>query len=411
MGAVRGLLAGLALATAFGGLAAGTPASAESHTEKLDAMKPARRVAVGLEQLGFCLANAALQTAPDRNVLIAPTGAGRILAMIGAGSPLPVRQKMARVLGWPDFLSGSIAFGVSMNRAREAAAAAPDVTLDLATGVWHDRGHTPQTYFARHAGPGLQPMDPTDPATVDRINGWVSEATGGRIGTAVSELPPDTTILMADVLSFSGGWATPFEREATMRVEFAAATPLAAEVTMMQAERQTLAHRRDADGDWVTLPYGDGTFEAVMILPEGFGLGDFSRMACATTGGLAVPATPADAHTVNLQMPRMTLSESVGLDRLLHGAGLGEVLDDPLLGSSMLLPATRPGPIRQQVALSVDEEGAEVAAVTIAIGTRAGTEPVNLRFDRPFVLMIRERASGLPLLIGLINRPGSGEAR
>lgn len=402
---VRKLLLGLATATVLGGSTTIFPAAADNGSGQLDTLDPTRRVAVGLERLGFCLASAALQTAPDRNVLIAPTGAGRILTMIGAGSPLPVRQKLATLLGWPEFLGGSIAFGVGLDRARRSADAVPDLTLRLATGVWHDRQHEPLTYFARHAGDGLHAMDPADPATTDRINAWISDATDGRIDKAVTDVPADTTILMADVLAFSGAWSTPFDPEATRRAAFAPGTPLATEVTMMQSGRLVLPHRRDAHGDWLTLPYGDGSFEAVLVQPAEFELGAFSRMACETVGGLAVPVAATDSHSVTLQMPRMALEETASLDQLLHQARLGDVLDDPLLGSSMLTPATRPGPIRQQVVLTVDEKGSEVAAATIAIGTRAGAEPVELSFDRPFVLMIREQATGLPLLIGLINRP------
>ncbi|MDF1736610.1 MAG: serpin family protein [Minwuia sp.] len=402
---IRRLLLGLAAAAVLTGSGATVHAADDGGAAKLDALEPARRVAVGLERLGFCLASAALQTMPDRNVLIAPTGAGRILAMIGAGSPLPVRQRMAKLLGWPDFLGGSIAFTVSLDRSERSANAAPGVTLDLATGVWHDRQHQPLTYFARLAGTGLQSMDPADPATVDRINMWISDATDGRIDAAVAEVPADTTILMADALAFSGAWTAPFDPAATRPMAFATGTPLAAEVPMMHSGRLVLPYRQDTHGDWLTLTYGDGKFEAVLIRPTEFELGAFSRMACETVGGVDIPAAATDLHPVTLQVPRMTLNGTASLDQLLYQAGLGDVLDDPLLGSSMLSPATRPGPIRQQVALTIDEKGAEVAAATIAIGTRAGTEPIELGFDRPFVLMIREHATGLPLLIGMINRP------
>lgn len=403
---VRKLLLGLATAAVVGGSAIILPAAADTGSGQLDSLDPSRRVAVGLERLGFCLASAALQTDPDRNVLIAPTGAGRILDMVGAGSPLPVRQKIATLLGWPEFLGGSIAFRVSLDRARRSADAAADVTLRLATGVWHDTQHKPLTYFARHAGDDLHAMDPADPATTDRINAWISDTTDGRIDKAITEVPADTTILMTDVLAFSGAWSAPFDPEETRRSAFATGTPLATEVEMMQSDRLVLPHRRDAHGDWLTLPYGDGSFEAVLVQPAEFELGAFSRMACETVGGLAVPVAATESRSVTLRLPRMKLDATASLDQLLHQAGLGDVLDDPLLGSSMLTPATRPGPIRQQVVLTVDEKGSEVAAATIAIGTRAGAEPVELSFDRPFVLIIREQASGLPLMIGLINRPG-----
>lgn len=391
------------------GLLAITPAAPVSAAEQdpaiLDALSPDRRVAVGLERLGFCLAAAALDQKPGENVLIAPLGAGRVLQMIGTGSPAPVRQAVARALGWPGFLAGSMAMNVFADTAVLKAEAQEDVSFRLATGVWHSPTHKPRISFARAAGRGLHPLDFSADDALTKVNDWVSEQTDGQITQVLANIPADTVLLITDALAFTGAWAQPFDPAQTRTTTFADRSPMAARVAMMHTPRLLAAHIRNDNGDLIVLPFGDGTFEAVLALPGPAGLRGFAKAACHRREGMTAPDPLADQRPVELSMPRFRLDGSVEIDRLMRAAGMGDALDHPLVGSAMTVPPTAPGQIYQHVALKVDEAGARVAAATIAIGTRAAVEPVKVTLDRPFAIMIRQRDSGLPIVLGLINRP------
>ncbi len=380
-------------------------AAAEDGSAVLDALTPDRRVAVGLERLGFCLGAAALDQQPGQNALIAPLGAARVLDLIASGSPLPVRQAVANALGWPGFLAGSIAFQVTADAAIAQAAAQEDIALRLATGVWHSPDRKPRTIFARAAGDGLQQLDFAAEDALATVNDWVSQQTNGQIVTVLAEIPADTAMLITDALAFAGAWSQPFDPAQTRTATFADRSPMTAHVAMMRAPRLTAAHASSDMGDMVVLPFGDGTFEAVLALPGPAGLRGFSRAACHETGGIATPDAETGLRPVDLAMPRFQIAGSVEIDGLMRAAEMSAALDHPLAGSAMTVPPTRPGQLYQHVALTVDEAGAKVAAATIAIGTRAAVEPVRMVLDRPFAILIRQRGSGLPIVLGLINRP------
>ena len=65
------------------------------------------------------------------------------------------------------------------------------------------------------------------------------------------------------------------------------------------------------------------------------------------------------------------------------------------------------GDVIQKAVVSVDEAGTEAAAVTIVVmrGKSAGSGPVYMRIDRPFIFLIRDIATGTILFLGRIVDP------
>jgi serpin B len=60
--------------------------------------------------------------------------------------------------------------------------------------------------------------------------------------------------------------------------------------------------------------------------------------------------------------------------------------------------------VKQNSFVNVNEEGTEAAAVT-TVGVSLTSAPPSIRFDRPFVFVIRERLSGTILFMGKVAVP------
>ena len=74
---------------------------------------------------------------------------------------------------------------------------------------------------------------------------------------------------------------------------------------------------------------------------------------------------------------------------------------------ALLVLMSAPAP---QVCVIVDEEGTEAAAVTAVVMLRSLTavrEPVSICFDRPFVFLLVDEASGAPLFVGSVHDPSA----
>jgi serine protease inhibitor len=64
----------------------------------------------------------------------------------------------------------------------------------------------------------------------------------------------------------------------------------------------------------------------------------------------------------------------------------------------------------QSAEIDVDEEGTRAAATTVASVVVASAIPdaITVRFDRPFLFVLRDRDRGIALFIGRVGDPSRG---
>ena len=57
--------------------------------------------------------------------------------------------------------------------------------------------------------------------------------------------------------------------------------------------------------------------------------------------------------------------------------------------------------------MEVTEEGTEAAAATVGIGTTSTRPlpPIEMKFDRPFIMVVLHMPSTTPLFLALVNNP------
>jgi len=90
--------------------------------------------------------------------------------------------------------------------------------------------------------------------------------------------------------------------------------------------------------------------------------------------------------------------------RLMGAAG--ERADFTRMSERALLDQLHISSVLQKAVVTVDEEGTEAAAVTVVEGMIISTDaPFQFRADRPFLFVIRERASGTILFAGVFTEP------
>ena len=67
--------------------------------------------------------------------------------------------------------------------------------------------------------------------------------------------------------------------------------------------------------------------------------------------------------------------------------------------------------VLHKVFVEVDEEGTEAAAATAVVmgrGAGAAPQPIELRFDRPFLFVLSDLRTGAALFIGRVSDPRAG---
>jgi serpin B len=113
-----------------------------------------------------------------------------------------------------------------------------------------------------------------------------------------------------------------------------------------------------------------------------------------------------------LKMPRFKSSFKIKLNDILKAMGMEEAFNPNKADFSNINPHARAlqlyiSIVKQKANITVNEKGSEAAAVTkVGISFLGSAEsPPVFRVNRPFVYMIRERASGTILFMGVMRNP------
>jgi serine protease inhibitor len=345
------------------------------------------------------------------NILISPLSAAMALGMAHNGAAGSTREAMAETLELQ---------GLDLQQVNEAYRSLIDLLQELdprvefliGNSIWHDTGVAPapsyldltRTYFDAE----VAALDFASPEAPETINGWVSDATRGRIDEIVEQIPPNVVAYLINAIYFKGAWTYQFPKDETRTAAFRLADGGSASVDMMSYAQETpVRHYFDVETgtEVVDLAYGGGAYSMTIVLPsEPDGI-----------DGLAGELTDAQWHAWTaaldstdrlVSMPKYTLEYDIVMNDVLSALGMTEAFTLAADFSAMF-PGGGVGidEVRQKTFMEVNEEGTEAAAVTsISFFTSA---PPSTVVDRPFLVAIRERYSGAILFMGKIMDPST----
>ena len=112
---------------------------------------------------------------------------------------------------------------------------------------------------------------------------------------------------------------------------------------------------------------------------------------------------------VNLAVPKFDVSSDLDLSSGLRALGVTDVFDPAVSDFSPLTKAEGIylSQAEHAARVAIDEEGVTAASYTVMLAPGAGPPPeeeVDFVLDRPFLFAITG-VDGLPLFVGLVNRP------
>ena len=250
------------------------------------------------------------------------------------------------------------------------------------------------------------------------INGWVSEQTRERISSIVD--PAGFNDLTAAVLTnavwFKANWSVPFEDGSTG--EFTRGDGTRKPIYMMQ-RIAPMAYRETREGQAVQLPYGkDGRFTMEVFLPRDMAtLRRWERDLNGLSFNLATQGSDgkfdlgaAQKREILLRLPRFEARFDDSVKSALIAAGIPCAFSDNCADfSGMAAAPLAIDDVAHATFLRVNERGTEAAAVTsvkiVVTGSRIMPDVPSMIVDRPFLLSIRDRASGALIFFGRIADP------
>jgi serine protease inhibitor len=352
----------------------------------------------------------------DTNTILSPLSAGIALALVTGGATGTTYDSLVHVLGAGTLDATALARRDS--RLFESLASRKDVTLEVANALWVSPRYTVQKAYVDMGKRSYRSQVSTVPLNtaegVDKINAWAKDKTHGKIPRILGDPLPDTTALVVtNAVYFHGMWLTEFDIAATKPLDFHGPN---GEVQSVPAMERTapLAYMRDSGIQVVRLPYRGDKVALFVILPDaGVRIEDVeSRLALR---GLPAKQTGYTTTDVRLRLPRVHAEASIDLLPALKSLGASIAFDCTRadFGAMFVFKENQRacvGSAVQKVFIDIDEKGTTAAAVTaMSMIVHDSTSPPPIQFivDRPFLFVLRDEVSGVPLFMGRIVSPGT----
>lgn len=377
------------------------------------------------------------QQIESENPVLSPVSAYLALSMAGCGADGTTKEEFYNVLG-NDLLSLS---DDMMNR---FSIAGDRMNLSVANSAWIDNKFIVDNTWL---GTVKSLMDAetfqTDLSTeqvMNQVNSWINDKTNGLIDTMLTEpLPRQTRLALFNTVYFKGKWELPFEPQNTHSETFYLQKeqgiekpepiewkPMQKEqenekqVEMMNLYRSDLEYLSNDFMEGVLLPYqknGDenngNTLAFIALKPTE--KNQIREVYCKLTDEVISDVlTNRQTQTVDLKLPKFEVTFDKKLNESLTNIGLVECFDEDKanfdqLGKTIYEDTLYIDLVRQKAKIIVDEEGTEAAAATEVVMmdkcAMIMTEPKKLYFNEPFIYMIMDMETEVPLFLGILDNP------
>lgn len=346
------------------------------------------------------------------NIFISPLSISMALGMTLNGAKEETFEEIQHTLNFKDLEMQEINEGYQQ-LIEDISNADPDVQAEIANSLWNKEGfeindefrNALQTYFEAEA----RELDFSDPEAVDIINGWIAEKTHDKITEMLDEIPASAVMYLINAVYFNGAWKYEFDPEETKERIFNLEDGEQVQVEMM-SQRNTYAHYQSDVVQMIDVPYGDSLFTLTLMMPTDANtpLNEFIESEL-TQENLQNWYGQLSTEEVDLILPKVELEYKVTLNEMLQALGMNAAFSDGANFSGINSdPSLQISRILHQTYLKMDEVGTEAAGVTIVefviTSINPNTKPVY-RFDRPYVMILREQSTGAILFVGKIMNP------
>jgi serine protease inhibitor len=365
---------------------------------------------------GLDVLSAWCRTDPQANLVLSPSSLASGLGMAYLGARGGTARAMGRVLQLPAAGGQQLQAGLQARSAALRDLSGPGVTLDASDQVWADPGLVTERSYLNavatgyDAGLAQAPLLHNPEQARQEINQVIASATKGQIPQL---LPPGSLDnigwVLTDALYMHAAWATPFDANATSPGPFTTAAGQQVTAQFMTGGQ----FRAVRVGGWtaVWLPYRGGKLAMEALLPPA-GASDCTMPAAAALGTMTsrLASGQPGALTSSVAFPKVNLAAHTSMKPLLATLGMGVAFTPSADFTGLSPQACCIGLVEQAATLGVGEKGTVASAAT-AVGmepTAARVLPPQVLFDRPYVMLVTDRATGEPLFMARVANPAGG---
>lgn len=346
---------------------------------------------------------------PGENGMIAPVSVLSALGMTMNGAEGETLSQMEDTLGM-----SREQVNVCINQWMDALETREKGEVHLANAIWFKEDpklKVKQSFLQTNANYyGADAYEsPFDENTVQDINDWVSDRTDHMIENILDEIPEEAVMYLVNALSFEAQWQSVYYDTSVHQGEFTREDGGVESVELMYDEEFTTFLTCDNATGFLRY-YEGGEYAFAALLPrEGIGL---SELLSSLTGeSVTQMIQQGQGDVVYTAIPKFQVQASYELSHGLEALGMTDAFDWRKADFSALGSYEEEGKnicisrVLHKTFISVGEQGTSAGAATVvemAAEGAAMTEPREVILDRPFLYMIVDMNTCLPLFMGTL---------
>ncbi|KFQ86190.1 hypothetical protein N337_13209, partial [Phoenicopterus ruber ruber] len=245
------------------------------------------------------------------------------------------------------------------------------------------------------------------PEATKEINKYIETKTHGKIVDLLESLSPDAVMVLVNYIFFKGYWEKPFNNLVTRDDDFLLDAKNSVKVKMMHQNKPYNIHRDEKVSCWVVeIPY-KGNAIALFILPDEGTMNQVEDALVKETVSNWMQSLKK--RKIYLDLPKFSISGSYDVKSLFEKIDVTEVFSDEADLSGVAENARlKVSKAIHKAMVDVSENGTEAAAVTVIEVVPLSAEfppPPQIKFNRPFLMIIVDKISHGILFMGKIVNP------
>jgi serine protease inhibitor len=343
----------------------------------------------------------------NKNLMLSPLSISMAIAMTSNGSNGTTLQGIHNTLGFNGFSEAQIN-NYYQHLLTDLPALDSKATVKIANSIWYRNNFEVAAPFLQtntnYYKAAVEALDFNNPASLTKINNWVNSQTNGKIPTIIEEIPANAVMYLINAVYFKSIWQYPFDKSKTAKSAFYTSPTSTVQADFMNANT-TFKMGGKADASIYELPYGNGKYSMVMVLPAADKTVNdlISTLDNAKWNGWL---SNLSTVTRDIKMPKFKFAYDITLNETLQALGMATAFDANAadftrINSKGGLYISK---VKHKSFIEVNEEGTEAAAATsVEITFTSAPQPVII--NRPFLFAIREVNTGLILFSGVVNNP------
>lgn len=354
------------------------------------------------------------QEKSEENIFISPLSVDIALHMTVNGATGETKEVMKETLGVANLSDEEVNEAAKLLM-EQLLSMDQDVALAIANSIWFRDEYTLQSGFDQLIQDSydgrIEGLNFNNPEAKSTINQWVEGQTQGKIKNLISQIKDSDVMFLINAIYFKANWQYQFDPAKTREASFYLMNETAVPVPMMSNEGAKVNYNYEDELQVVELPYGNGQFSMIVLLPQG-GNTVADLINNLTTEQFNNWLQQTDTLTTHLMMPKFKTEFKLNLSDVLKGMGMelpftadanfGEFFNK-IPGEKLYMDR-----VIHQTFIEVNEDGSEAAAATaVAIGLESINleRPSMIRLDRPFAYFIHEKHTGAILFAGTMINP------